>query len=202
LSDAAGRQRLSGAQIVVEYLIRQGVPVVAGIPGHGSWALTDALLDRQDAIRTVQVMHEQAAVHLADGFCRATGRPIKSVLSYTESLTTHNSRHSAHLTLRSAVDAIRLARRTLGTIKGNLFWAFAYNVAAIPLAAAGLVLVTIGADVTIGAQGLFHAGVRVGDRSAIGDRVIVHARSCKDGLANNAVPALTATRVDAQAATS
>ncbi|WP_327030347.1 heavy metal translocating P-type ATPase [Micromonospora sp. NBC_01740] len=40
--------------------------------------------------------------------------------------------------LMAAVDAIRLARRTLGIIKGNLFWAFAYNVAALPLAAAGL----------------------------------------------------------------
>jgi Cu+-exporting ATPase len=40
--------------------------------------------------------------------------------------------------LMAAVDAIRLSRRTLAIIRGNLFWAFAYNVAALPLAAAGL----------------------------------------------------------------
>ncbi len=43
-----------------------------------------------------------------------------------------------HGGLPRAVDAVRLARRTLAVIKGNLFWAFAYNVAALPLAASGL----------------------------------------------------------------
>ncbi|MGK2850778.1 MAG: thiamine pyrophosphate-binding protein [Candidatus Limnocylindrales bacterium] len=81
MTGSAARRRMSGAQVVVDYLTLQGVPVVAGIPGHGSWALTDALLDRQDEIRTVQVMHEQSAVHLADGYYRATGRPILAFTS-------------------------------------------------------------------------------------------------------------------------
>jgi acetolactate synthase-1/2/3 large subunit len=74
-------QRLTGAQIIVEYLVKQGVRYAAGIPGHGCWTLTDALLDRPDEIRTVQVMHEQSAVHLADGWYRATGEPMLAFTS-------------------------------------------------------------------------------------------------------------------------
>jgi acetolactate synthase I/II/III large subunit len=74
-------RRLTGAQIVVEHLVREGVRFAAGIPGHGCWTLTDALLDRSDEIRTVQVMHEQSAVHLADGFYRASGQPMLAFTS-------------------------------------------------------------------------------------------------------------------------
>ncbi|HET7677469.1 MAG TPA: thiamine pyrophosphate-binding protein [Candidatus Limnocylindrales bacterium] len=81
MADERACQRLTGARIVVEHLVAQGVPYAVGIPGHGSWNLTDALLDRADAIRTVQVMHEQSAVHLADGYYRVTGRPLLAFTS-------------------------------------------------------------------------------------------------------------------------
>jgi acetolactate synthase I/II/III large subunit len=80
LSDATPRS-LTGAQIVVEFLVRRGVGFAAGIPGHGCWAITDALLDRTDRIRTIQVMHEQSAVHLADGYFRASGQPMVAFTS-------------------------------------------------------------------------------------------------------------------------
>src|SRR5438552_12447755 len=81
VSERRATVRLSGVQILVEYLVRQRVPYAVGIPGHGSWALTDALLDRADAIRTIQVMHEQSAVHLADGYYRVAGRPLLAFTS-------------------------------------------------------------------------------------------------------------------------
>jgi acetolactate synthase-1/2/3 large subunit len=68
--------RYTGGEIVAEYLIREDVPYAVGIPGHGNLGLVDALKDRSDKISVIQVRHEQSAAHLADGYFRASGRPL------------------------------------------------------------------------------------------------------------------------------
>ncbi len=67
---------LNGSEIVVEMLIREGVPYAIGIPGHGNLPLIDALRRRQDKIKVIMPRHEQAAVHMADGYFRASGQPV------------------------------------------------------------------------------------------------------------------------------
>jgi len=73
--------RLTGGQIIAHYLVREGVPYVVGIPGHGCWAIVDALVDFSDRLTTLQVMHEQSAIHLADGYYRVKGRPLMAFTS-------------------------------------------------------------------------------------------------------------------------
>lgn len=67
-------QRLSGAQIIVELLERQGIRTVAGIPGGGNLPLYDAL-SRSGKIHHVLARHEQGAGFIAQGMARVTGRP-------------------------------------------------------------------------------------------------------------------------------
>jgi acetolactate synthase-1/2/3 large subunit len=73
--------RLTGGQIIAHYLVREGVPYAVGIPGHGCWAILDAFVDFSDRLTTLQVMHEQSAIHLADGYYRVKGRPLMAFTS-------------------------------------------------------------------------------------------------------------------------
>jgi acetolactate synthase-1/2/3 large subunit len=68
--------QLTGGEIIAEYLIKENVPYVVGIPGHGILGVVDAFKDRQDKIKTLMIRHEQSAVHLADGYYRVTGQPL------------------------------------------------------------------------------------------------------------------------------
>ncbi len=68
--------KLTGAEIVVEHLIREQVPYAIGISGHGCLALVDAFLKRQQQIEVLLPRHEQAAVHMADGYYRVKGEPL------------------------------------------------------------------------------------------------------------------------------
>jgi acetolactate synthase-1/2/3 large subunit len=71
----------NGGEIIVEYLVREKVPYVFGLCGHGNVGLLDALYDRTDAIRTISTRHEQTAGHMADAYFRVAHRPVVTLTS-------------------------------------------------------------------------------------------------------------------------
>jgi len=70
--------KLTGGEIVLNYLKKEKVPYIIGIPGHGCLGLFDAIkkFHESGAIKYIQVKHEQAAVHIADGYYRISGKPL------------------------------------------------------------------------------------------------------------------------------
>src|SRR6516164_1371277 len=72
--------KMTGGQITAEYLIREGVPMLFGVPGHGNTALLDAFVDRRSEITIMQAMHEQGAAHIADAFYRVS-RKVSGVFT-------------------------------------------------------------------------------------------------------------------------
>ena len=121
---ATGDNAVVAARIAAQV----GIEVVySGLTPEGK---TQLILDLQAAGHTVAMVgdgiNDAPALATADlGIAMGTG---------TDAAMTAGDITIVSGDVRSVSDGIRLARRTLGTIRGNLFWAFAYNVAAIPLA--------------------------------------------------------------------
>jgi len=66
---------LTGGEIVADYLIKEKVPYIFGIPGHGCLPLADSLKLRSEKIKVIQMRQEMSGVHMAEGYYRVTGQP-------------------------------------------------------------------------------------------------------------------------------
>src|SRR5437879_12346666 len=72
---------MKGGEVIVEHLVREKVPYVFGLCGHGILGLLDALYDRQEKIRTVTVHHESLAGFMADAYYRVSHQPVATFTS-------------------------------------------------------------------------------------------------------------------------
>src|SRR5690606_13283726 len=67
-------EQMTGAEMVVQALIDQGVEHIFGYPGGAALPIYDAIF-QQDQVRHILVRHEQGATHMAEGYARSTGKP-------------------------------------------------------------------------------------------------------------------------------
>src|SRR5246500_4408347 len=73
--------RMKGAEVITEYLIKQKIPYVFGICGHGNVGLLDALYAAREQIKLVPPRHEQVAAHMADAYFRVRHEPVATLTS-------------------------------------------------------------------------------------------------------------------------
>jgi acetolactate synthase I/II/III large subunit len=72
---------MKGAEVITEYLIKQKIPYVFGICGHGNVGLLDALYDARERIKLISPRHEQVAAHMADAYFRVRHQPVATLTS-------------------------------------------------------------------------------------------------------------------------
>src|SRR3546814_19709432 len=70
-----------GGDLIAEFLVREKIPYVFGICGHGNVGLLDSLYHVNDRVKLVSPRHEQTAAHMADGFFRVSHRPAATLTS-------------------------------------------------------------------------------------------------------------------------
>lgn len=73
--------RLNGAQVIVDYIIREGAPYAFGLCGHGNIQFIDALYERSHDIKTISVHHESVCGFMADVYYRVSGQPVATFTS-------------------------------------------------------------------------------------------------------------------------
>ncbi|MEK7834948.1 MAG: thiamine pyrophosphate-binding protein [Pseudomonadota bacterium] len=79
--EAAKRKTYKGAEIMVEYLIKEKVPYLFGVCGHGNIGFLDAAASAADRIKTISVHHEQAAGYMADAYYKVRHEPVATYTS-------------------------------------------------------------------------------------------------------------------------
>lgn len=79
--NAAKRKTYKGAEIMVEYLIKEKVPYLFGVCGHGNIGFLDAACSAADRIKTISVHHEQAAGYMADAYYKVRHEPVATYTS-------------------------------------------------------------------------------------------------------------------------
>src|SRR5713101_4551389 len=80
-SPPMAKNMLDGAEVIVDYLIRQKVPYAFGLCGHGNIQVIDALYERSSDIKTISVHHETVAGFMADVYYRVSGQPTATFTS-------------------------------------------------------------------------------------------------------------------------
>jgi acetolactate synthase-1/2/3 large subunit len=75
------KRTMKGAEIMVEYLIKEKVPYLFGVCGHGNIGFLDAACDAADRIKTISVHHEQAAGYMADAYYKVKHEPVATFTS-------------------------------------------------------------------------------------------------------------------------